>query len=154
MKILGVSLLVLLAVGAVVYVTACPCGPVPGAWLFGDRHEGQVTDWSFVNDRKTVPLCQVQIDTWRPHSINLNCMAEEGDLYVSCSNCATKAWSNDALVHPDGYIRAASIVYPVSFSRVTDQQQLDVVWQARLEKINGEEAPRPGHWWSFRLVSR
>ena len=80
----------------------------------------------FRQRRKTVPLCQLQITTWRPHSINLNCMAHDGQLFISCSNCAGKQWSNNALSHPHGKLRAASVVYPVTLTRVTDPEGLDL----------------------------
>ena len=118
-KTVWIVLLVCIA-GAVVYTTSCPCSRVPGAWLFGEWVTDPVDDWSFVNDADAVPLCQVEIQTWRPHSINLNCMADAGKLFVSCSNCAGKRWSQDALKHPAGKIRAAGRVYPVRFERITD----------------------------------
>ena len=154
MRIAGLTLLGLLVIGAAGYLSFCPCGPVPGAWLFGDTHEGEVTDWSFINDREAVPLCQLQITSWRPHSINLNCMSSNEELFVSCSNCEGKSWSENALNHPDGKVRAGGVVYPVRLTRVTDAASLDVIWSARLAKINREAAPRPDHWWSFRLVQR
>lgn len=154
MKIFFSILAGLLVIGLIVFTNLCPCGPVPGAWLLGDEPQGAVTDWSFVNDRDIAPLCQVQINTWRPHSINLNCMSDGGKLYISCSNCASKNWSNNALVYPDGYLRAGSTVYPVQLRRVTDALELDVAWTARLNKIQREATPRPDHWWSFELRSR
>lgn len=145
---------VLMIIGAIGYTATCPCGPVPGAWLFGERVEAPVSDWSFVNDRSLVPLCQLQVTTWRAHSINLNCMSTGGRLFVSCSNCASKSWSNDALSHPRGMLRAAGKLYPVTLQRLQEAHMLDAAWSARLAKIKGEAAPRPAHWWSFELVSR
>ena len=155
MKTLIMVLMGVAIIGAGVFLSMCPCGPVPGAWLFGSSATQPVSDWSFVNDRDAVPLCQVEISTWRPHSINLNCMAAEGDLYVSCSRCAQKQWSNAAVNNPEGRIRAGSTVYPVTLSRITNSDELDVAWEARRRKTQGDaETPRPDHWWSFRLVSR
>ena len=154
MKKALIALVVVLVAGLAVFMTACPCGPVPGAWLLGEQASMPVEDWSFVNDRNSVPLCQVEITTWRAHSINLNCMANDGTLYVSCSNCASKTWSQDALQHPAGRIRADGTVYPVTLRRVTDAAELDTAWAARLQKIQSDPAPRPDHWWSFQLSSR
>ena len=141
-------------IGVLVFVSQCPCGPMPGAWLVGEEADAPVSDWSFVNDREAVPLCQLQVTTWRPHSINLNCMSEGGRLFVSCSNCADKRWSNDALTHPNGHLRAGSLVYPVEMRRVVADEQLDSAWAARLRKVGGDPSPRPDHWWSFELTSR
>jgi hypothetical protein len=53
----------------------------PGFALRGELHEAPVTDWSFANE---VDVCQIQISVgWRPHSLNLNCMATPaGELVV------------------------------------------------------------------------
>ncbi|MEM7080420.1 MAG: hypothetical protein AAF513_17515 [Pseudomonadota bacterium] len=145
---------VVLVLGGFLYTGVCPCGPVPGAYLFGEVQDEPVGDWSFVNDLEVVPLCQLQVSTWRPHSINLNCMADDGRLFVSCSNCADKSWSNDALRYPHGRLRAAGKVYPVLMRRLIDGRRLDTAWAARLRKIGSETKPRPEHWWSFELASR
>jgi hypothetical protein len=125
---------------------------MPGAYLFGTVEPEPVGDWSFAND---VPLCQMEIRTWRPHSINLNCMSADGILYVSCSSCAEKYWSNQALASQRGRVRMGDSVYPVTLRRVTDTDELELAWSARLSKLGMERAtPRPAHWWSFHLTSR
>ncbi|MEM1432494.1 MAG: hypothetical protein AAGG11_00390 [Pseudomonadota bacterium] len=149
--ILGIGLVI---VGGGIYTSVCPCERVPGAWLLGEVAAEPVSDWSFINNRDEVPLCQLQVTTWRPHSINLNCMADDGRLYISCANCAGKRWSADALTHPAGRLRAAGTVYPVWLERVTDPGMLDRAWSARLQKIGREPSPRPDHWWSFELRHR
>ena len=151
-KIMAVFGLVL-AAGIVAYTTACPCGRVPGAWLMGSTESQPVEDWSFVNDRAAIPLCQLQITTWRPHSINLNCMSNNGELFVSCSNCASKQWSKDALTHPHARLRAGPSIYPVTLTRLTDAARLDIAWAARIAKTGSKGAQRPDHWWSFQLES-
>ena len=65
-----ISLCVFAVAGFILYSSICPCDRTPGGFLFGERVEAPVSDWSFANE---VPLCQIQI--WagiRPHSINLN----------------------------------------------------------------------------------
>ena len=152
-KVLAV-LGLLLVIAAIGYVVSCPCDRLPGAWLSGDEPAGPVTDWSFVNDREQVPLCQIEVTTWRPHSLNLNCMAADGELFISCSNCAGKHWSESALTHSAGKIKAVDTLYPVNFRRVEEASLLDKVWAARLTKIGREQSPRPDHWWTFQLTSR
>ena len=156
MKIAASIVAAILAGVLAFYLTTCPCERVPGAWLFGDEPSGPVSDWSFANDRDTARYCYIQIDTWRPHSVTLNCMATpDGELYISCARCEGKNWSTNALTHPEGYIKIGTVVYPVTFSRVTDEATLDAAWQARALKTQAtEERPRPDHWWSFHLVSR
>ena len=140
------------AIAGIAYVTACPCGPVPGVWLFGERIEASVEDWGFAND---APLCQVQVYTWKPHAINLNCMSDNGELFVSCSNCEGKSWSGYVSENPKGNIKIDARVYPVNVIRVTTSTELDRVWSARLRKIKSDSAQsRPDHWWAFKLESR
>ena len=83
----GVAAVSIVAFGY--WFLACPCDRVPGGYLVGAQAAERVTDWSFANE---VTLCQIQIDAGiLPHSINLNCMSTpDGDLYLSCSGCATK----------------------------------------------------------------
>ena len=131
---------------------ACPCSRVPGGPLAGERAPGVVPDWSFVNE---VGLCQVEVDRGIPWSINLNCMSSTGALYISCSQCADKGWSNAALDNPQGFIRVRETVYPVRLTRLTAPADLDTAWRARSDKLGRPaDTPRPDHWWSFQLESR
>ena len=53
---------------------------------------------------------------------------------------------------------------PVTVTRVLDPTELDQAWNARVAKLQQvaapdnpappPDAPRPDHWWSFRVVSR
>ena len=138
----------------------CPCERTPGAYLHGEEVEQPVNDWSFANQ---VPLCQIQTRAGiLPHAINLNCMASnDGQLYLSCSQCDGKRWSTAALQNPAARIRLDGLVYPVSLRRVTSAQELDHAWRVRAEKLaalSGREldelSERPDHWWSFEVSSR
>lgn len=153
---IGVALaavLVLAAGAASIYLFYCPCERIPGGWLLGTRVAQPVDDWSFAND---VPLCQVQVNTGvLPHAINLNCMAAEGRLYLSCAGCEGKTWSDAALANPDARLRLHDRVYPVTLSRVEDPAELDLAWQAREGKLGRpSDTPRQPGWWSFRAESR
>jgi len=120
--------------------------------LAGEKHSAEVEDWSFVND---VGLCQVEVDAGIAWSINLNCMASAGELFVSCSRCADKTWSQAALRNDQGFVRVADTVYPIRLSRVTAIEDLDRAWAARASKLDRDQtASRPDHWWSFQLTSR
>jgi hypothetical protein len=125
---------------------------MPGGYLIGREVDEAVRDWSFANE---VPLCQLEVASTLPHSINLNCMATEGELYVSCSNCEGKHWSSVALAQPNGRVRVADAIYPVTLTRIEDVSTLDRAWLARASKTGTPASrERPDHWWSFRLVSR
>jgi len=157
------TVLVIPAAAFFYWFFTCPCDRTPGGYLLGDAATERVQDWSFAN---TVPLCQIQIDVGLlPHSINLNCMStREGDLYLSCSQCGSKRWSNAALENESARLRLEGTVYPVNVTRVTDPNELNRAWDARVTKLRtiSEPAsppppagtPRPEHWWSFRVESR
>ncbi len=153
---LFVVALVLLT-GSVLYIaTFCPCDRIPGVALLGEDQVDPVVDWTFANE---APLCQLQVNNrLLPHSINLNCMSGEGELFISCSRCQGKRWSSIALSYPDARIRIGENVYPVKLERLTDPGALDRSWAARATKLQqfgrDGDAARPEHWWSFQLVSR
>ena len=163
MKMALAALAVISLAGFLVWFFTCPCDRVPGGVLLGAEAEAHVADWSFAND---VTLCQIQISAGLlPHAINLNCMSTStGNLYLSCSQCSTKRWSNAVLENGTARLRLNDTVYPVTLTRVMDPDELDRAWDARVTKLNTltEPAtpappvgtPRPDHWWSFRVVSR
>ena len=145
----------LAAVCAGIWVTQCPCDRSPGAWIFGNVVNEVITDWSFAN---SAGLCQLEVSSVIPHSINLNCMTDRADLFVSCARCAGKHWSPIAVNKPYGRIKIHAAVYPVKMIRVRDDATLDRAWLARANKRRGQlsaQSPpsRPDHWWSFRLES-
>jgi len=168
LKIAAATALLLVLLGAGYWTWTCPCEGVPGFALRGELHEEPVTDWSFANE---VDLCQVQIGVgWRPHSVNLNCMATpSGELFLSCSVGANKYWCPRVGPDHEGRLRLDGVVFPVVLNRVQDPATMDAAWQARLRKLQrpevlarqppgGAEPPpldaeRPGHWWTFRVES-
>lgn len=130
----------------------CPCSRLPGGWLLGEEVTEPVTDWTFAND---VPLCQIQVRAWLPHSVNLNCMASRGRLFLSCASCDGKVWSTAALENPDARLRLFDRVYPVTLTLVDSPQELDEAWRARSAKLGMPlDTPRRPGWWSFRVESR
>ncbi|MEZ5490651.1 MAG: hypothetical protein R3F50_10075 [Gammaproteobacteria bacterium] len=153
------GLVVAAVLGFMIYSSICPCERTPGGFLFGERPEQPVSDWSFANQ---VELCQIQI--WagiRPHSINLNCMATpDGNLYLSCSVCDTKYWAARVGENEQGRLRLNGVVYPIVLNRVTDPAEMDRAWQARDAKLNSlpnpvgaptPGAPRAERWWTYRI---
>ena len=159
----GGSLLVAVIAGFIIYSSICPCERTPGGFLFGERANEPVNDWSFANE---VPLCQLQI--WagvRPHAINLNCMSTpSGELYLSCSVCASKYWASKVEEDEYGVLRLNGVIYPVILNRETDAAAINRSWTARVTKLQihgggqynpapAADAERPDHWWTFRIVS-
>jgi hypothetical protein len=158
------ALLAVLVIGFLIYSSVCPCDRTPGGFLFGDRVQEPVTDWTFVND---VELCQLQIYAGiRPHAINLNCMSTpEGDMYLSCSVCTRKYWASQVGTDERGVMRLQGRTYPVRLNRVQNPAEMERAWQARVEKLQvygggpynpkpEPDAQRPDSWWTFRVESR
>ena len=158
----GIFLSVVLSVFAGWYL-ACPCETVPGAVLWGELVEEPVTDWTFANESE---LCQIQVGgPIITQALNLNCMAtDQGELYLSCTQCAPKRWSKVVADNPDGRIRVNGLVYPVRITQVTEPLEKDRSWNARLQKLVNSTVlgggtpigtPRPSddQWWTFRVVS-
>jgi hypothetical protein len=151
-------------IGFLIYSSVCPCDRTPGGFLFGERVEQPVQDWSFAND---VPLCQMQIYAGiRPHSVNLNCMSTpDGNLYLSCSVCSLKYWAGKVEEDEPAVMRLDGVTYPVTINRVQDPVEMERAWQARVDKLQVHgggpynpvpelDAERPDHWWTFRVQSR
>ena len=148
-----IALMVTLIVAIAVWTGICPCERIPGGYLLGEEIDEPVSDWSFAN---AVPLCQIEVRAaGLPHSINLNCMAADGALYLSCASCEGKYWSTAVLERPAARLRIADRVYPVIVTRVIEPAILDTAWRARADKVGrGADQPRQEGWWSFRVVSR
>lgn len=153
-KILSLLAGVFLIGGSSAYFFICPCAVIPGGSLEGEVVNEPVSDWSFANNSEAVPLCQIEVDFAIARSMNVYCFSSNNALFVSCAQCEGKQWARRVASNPDGFVRAAGRVYPISYSRVTDEDQLDRLWEARRIKIDGENIPRPSHWWSFNLTSR
>lgn len=149
--VLGVVGAAAVAAG-LVYFFYCPCSRIPGGWLLGEEVSEPVPDWSFANE---VPLCQIQVQAWLAHSVNLNCMSSRGALFLSCASCEGKTWSTAALANPNARIRLNDSVYPVTVTRVESPEELDEAWIARAAKLGMPiDTPRRVSWWSFRVESR
>ena len=163
MFIIPAGVVAVLVVAFLGWSSTCRCDRTPGAYLFGAAADGPVTDWGFAN---RVTLCQIQIRVGvLPHAINLNCMSTTGgQLYLSCSGCGAKRWSNAAVANGRARLRLDGTVYPVTVTRVLDPGELDQTWNTRVQKLNQldapaspappPDAPRPDDWWSFRVEWR
>lgn len=153
MRVLLISAAAIAIAALLGYSFYCPCERVPGVFLLGEEVDQPVADWSFANAE---PLCQIQVaGGLLPHAINLNCMSADGALFLSCSRCQGKVWSEAALRDPYGRLRVGNKVYPVHLLRLQTPEQLDIAWQARSAKLGvPPDQGRPDHWWSFAVTSR
>lgn len=148
------AILILLAVVviAIVGVLLSPIGPLPGGALSGQTVPEPVEDWGFVKDEL---FCQLETKVPEPRSITVTCIVSDRQLYVGCSSCSGRYWSEQLAKEPDVRYGALGKIYPVRASRVGDARELNRVWLDRAEK-NGNEnpGPKPDDFWFFRLSSR
>lgn len=140
--------------GFLYWFLACPCERTPGGYLLGEESRETITDWSFVNE---VPLCQIQTRVFLlPHSLNLNCSAMDGELFIGCMNCEEKRWGAALTDQGAARIRINGTVYPVAARRLTDVTEKDRAWLSSSIKAERPlDTPRPPDniWWTFQLSS-
>lgn len=103
---------------------AAACGPIPGGALSG-RPAQVPTDWtSALKDDHG--LCEIESRPEDPHSIQLDCFAYEGSLYVQSHRWAQASWwpvQSWAVVwmeHPEVRVRIGDALYDVTAKRIND----------------------------------
>ena len=112
-----------------------PHGRTPGLWLKGNIVTTPVTDWSFTYN---IPVIQIQTQTWYllPHSLNINCLDYDGQLYlVSVYPAGTRhTWNDNVMRDPHVLIKIGDQMYDRMLSLVTDAAEQEGVLQARHKK--------------------
>ncbi len=114
-----------------------PHGRLPGLWLTGDLVSMPVTDWSFTDKIRNVEL---QTRTWYllPHSVRINCIAYNGQLYLSTVNPmgvdAPHVWNVNVARDPHVRLKIGNQLYDQILSLVTDPAEKAAVLQARVKK--------------------
>ena len=109
----------------------------PGLWLKGDLVTTPVADWSFTDKVRNVEL---QTRTWYllPHSVRINCVAYNGQLYVSTVNPAgiesPHVWNVNVARDPHVRLKIGNQLYDRTLSVVTDPAEKAGVLQARVKK--------------------
>ncbi len=126
---LGLALVVLRITGL------NPHGRIPGLWLTGDLVTTPVTDWSFVDKVPNIKI-QTQSRFLLPHSVTINCLAYQGQFYVSSTRPAGAPRSWDANVRRDPHVRIkiGDKLYDRTLVLVTDPAEKDSVIQVREKK--------------------
>ncbi len=112
------------SVAALALLLALGCGPVPGGSL-----AGSVTpipdDWSGVlgGDRA---FCEIESRPADPHSIQIECFLEGGQLFAQSHRWArakwwpTESWASIWLQHPDVRVRIGDRLYELRAVEVTE----------------------------------
>ena len=136
LKIVG-GILVCLALLLVVFrITGLnPHDGIPGLWLTGDLVTSPVTDWSFTDQVPTIKL-QTQGRFLLPHSVTINCVAYNGQLYVTStySGRSPRSWNVNVMRDPHVRIKIGDKLYDRTLVPVTDPAEKDAVVQVREKK--------------------
>ena len=136
LKIAGGILLGLALLLVVLRITGLsPHDRIPGLWLRGDLVTAPVADWSFLDKVSTIKL-QTQSRFLLPHSVTINCLAYQGQFYVSSTRPAGAARSWDANVrrNPHVRIKIGDKLYDRRLVLVTDPTEKNALIQVREKK--------------------
>jgi hypothetical protein len=136
LKTVGAILVCLIVLVVVLRITGFgPHDRIPGLWLKGNVVTSPVTDWSFTEN---IPVIQIQTQTsyLLPHSVNINCLDYNGQLYLVSVFPAgtTHSWNDNVMGDPHVRIKIGDQIYDRTVSLVTDQAEQEGVLQARHKK--------------------
>lgn len=112
-----------------------PHDRIPGLWLKGNIVSTPVTDWSFTEN---IPVIQIQTQTWYllPHSVNINCLVYNSQLYLVSVFPAgtTHGWNDNVMRNPNVRLKIGDQIYDRTLSLVADAAEQEGVLQARHKK--------------------
>lgn len=135
-KILGGFVACLIVAVVILRVTGLnPRDRTPGLWLTGNVVTTPIADWSFTDQ---VPNIKIQTNTWYgiPHSVTIDCVSYNGQLYVTSVYPAgtSRSWNDNAMRDPHVRIKIGDNLYDRSASLVTDPAEKEAVLQLRAKK--------------------
>ena len=133
---LGIIVVCLILILIVLRITGFgPHARTPGLWLKGNVVTTPVTDWSFTDK---IPVVQLQTETsyMLPHSVNINCLNYNGQLYLVSVYPAGTAhtWNDNVMRDPHVRLKIGDDIYDRTVSLVTDPAEQEGVLQARHNK--------------------
>ena len=130
-----------------------PHDGIPGLWLTGNVDTTPVTDWSFTNKVPTIKL-QTQSRFLLPHSVTINCLAYNGQLYVTSVYPAgpPRSWNENVMRDPHVRIKIGDKLYDRTLVVVTDQTEIEGVLQARAKKYPQLKVPANATVHVFHVV--
>ena len=143
LKVVGVIVVCLVLVLVVLSITGFgPHARTPGLWLKGNVVTTPVADWSFTH---SIPVIQLQTESWflLPHSVNINCLDYNGQLYFSSVYPAgpARSWNANIMRNPRIRIKIGDQVYDRTAVLVTDPAEQDAVMQVRHQKYPNLRVP-------------
>lgn len=135
--IIGIFVCLLLALLVLRVTGLDPKDRRPGLWLKGEVVTTPVTDWSFTDH---VPNVELETQTWYliPHSVRINCVAYNGNLYVSTVNPlginAPHNWNVNVTRDPHVRLKIGNQLYDRVLTVVTDPAEKTGMLRARVKK--------------------
>ncbi len=140
---LGIIVVCLILILIVLRITGFePHARTPGLWLKGNVVATPVTDWSFTDK---IPVVQLQTETsyMLPHSVNINCLNYNGQLYLVSVYPAGTAhtWNDNVMRDPHVRLKIGDDIYDRTVSLVTDPAEQEGVLQARHNKYPQLKVP-------------
>jgi hypothetical protein len=135
-KAVGAILVCLILLLVVLRITGFgPHDRIPGLWLKGNVVSTPVTDWSFTEN---IPVIQIQTQTWYllPHSVNINCLVYNSQLYLVSVFPAgtTHGWNDNVMRNPNVRLKIGDQIYDRTLSLVADAAEQEGLLQARHKK--------------------
>ena len=140
---LGIIVVCLILILIILRITGFgPHARTPGLWLKGNVVTTPVTDWSFTDQ---IPVVQLQTETsyMLPHSVNINCLNYNGQLYLVSVYPAGTAhtWNDNVVRDPHVRLKIGDQIYDRTVSLVTDPAEQEGVLQARHDKYPQLKVP-------------
>ena len=140
---LGIIVVCLILILIVLRITGFgPHTRTPGLWLKGNVVTTPVTDWSFTDK---IPVVQIQTETsyMLPHSVNINCLNYNGQLYLVSVYPAGTAhtWNDNVMRDPHVRLKIGDDIYDRTVSLVSDPAEQEGVLQARHNKYPQLKVP-------------
>jgi hypothetical protein len=140
---LGIIVVCLILILIVLRITGFgPHARTPGLWLKGNVVTTPVTDWSFTDK---IPVVQIQTETSYvlPHSVNINCLNYNGQLYLVSVYPAGTAhtWNDNVMRDPHVRLKIGDDIYDRTVSLVSDPAEQEGVLQARHNKYPQLKVP-------------
>jgi hypothetical protein len=140
---LGIIVVCLILILIVLRITGFgPHARTPGLWLKGNVVATPVTDWSFTDK---IPVVQLQTETsyMLPHSVNINCLNYNGQLYLVSVYPAGTAhtWNDNVMRDPHVRLKIGDDIYDRTVALVTDPAEQEGVLQARHNKYPQLKVP-------------
>ena len=140
---LGIIVVCLIVILIVLRITGFgPHARTPGLWLKGNVVTTPVMDWSFTDK---IPVVQLQTETsyMLPHSVNINCLNYNSQLYLVSVYPAGTAhtWNDNVIRDPHVRLKIGDDIYDRTVSLVTDPAEQEGVLQARHNKYPQLKVP-------------